>query len=768
MSTKNLIRTVLLTLGLLFVLGLLALSPAPAHADGLVVIDNCFNGPLPSPDIEPPVTPPCFWPFGCATPPPQVRPPVPNPNCAAYLAVKNHNVTVTIQDQVARTHVDETFVNPSDYQLEGTYIFPLPDDATINDFAMYVDGQKLEGKVLDSGQARQIYEDIVRRRRDPALLEYVGRNAFQARIFPIPPHSEKRVEISYGQVLKSENGLVRYVYPLSTEKFSTDPIASVTVNVTIQSTQALKAIYSPSHQVGISRKDDYAASVGYEAANVKPDKDFVLYYSVSSNDVGATLLSYKPDDKSDGFFLLLVTPKVKVADDQVIAKDVILVLDTSGSMDGPKIDQARKALKYVLEQLNAGDRFNIITFSTGTVPYATSLQPLSARADAERFVDGIYAGGSTDINRALLETLSEVDRERPTTVIFLTDGLPTVGETNIQRIIDNVDQAARSNVRLFTFGVGDDVNTILLDTLSEKHRGASAYVRPADRIDETVSEFYRKVSTPVLSDVTVDWGGATVSDVYPYPLPDLFAGSQLVIAGRYRAGAPATITLKGDVNGQSQTYKFEDLTFKSAGGDDFIAPLWATRKIGYLLAQIRLHGETPETRGEVVSLATRYGIVTPYTSFLITEPHDSMAPQPGPGGAGSRVPLPPSGTGAGGGPMAMPTMSAAPAATSAPAASSGAGAVTQSQSNRAMQEAEQSKTNSDQVKQVGDKAFVLKNGVWTDTTFDASTTTTTKVAFGSSDYFDLLAQHPDWSAFAALGDKVIFVVNGVAYEITSS
>lgn len=717
-----------------------SVAATPAHADGLVVVE-C---PQP-PDVrivEPDFAPPCIWPFPCPTPP--VRPPVPRPDCAAYLSVKTHNVTVTIDNQVARTHVDETFTNPSDYQLEGTYIFPLPEDATISDFAMWVDGKKLEGQVLDRAQARQIYEDIVRRRRDPALLEYIGRNAFQAHIFPIPPHSDKRVEIDYSQVLASANGLIKYVYPLNTEKFSPDPLADVSVNVTIRSEQALKAIYSPSHTVKVVRADDYNASVGYEASNVKPDRDFVLYYGVSSDQIGATLLSYKPDPATDGFFLLLVTPQVKAPKEQVVARDVILVLDTSGSMQGEKIDQAKRALKYVLEQLNADDRFNVITFSTGVVPFASSLRPTSAKSDAEQFVDQIAAGGSTDINRALLEGLADSDPNRPTVVIFLTDGLPTVGETDVQKILDNIRQAAGQNVRLFTFGVGDDVNTLLLDSLAEQHRGVSAYVRPGEKIDETVSDFYAKISTPVLSDVSVDWGGMQVTDVYPYPLPDLFAGSQLVVAGRYRGGGPASITLKGTVNGQPQSFSFEDLSFSSAGGDKFIAPLWATRKIGYLLAQIRLNGENKEAVDEIVSLAVRYGIVTPYTSFLIDERQDVFTPQ-GLGGAAQNM---------------QKQM------TTAPMPTAGAAAITGSQVNRALREADSAANDSsDQVKQIGDKAFILRDGIWTDTSFDPTKMTPTKIQFGSDDYFNLLEQHPEWAPYASLGDQVIFVADATAYQI---
>ncbi|MCG3141258.1 MAG: hypothetical protein HDKAJFGB_02483 [Anaerolineae bacterium] len=669
-------------------------------------------------------------------------------DCPAYLRVKNHNVTVTIDNQVAQTRIDQTFVNDSAFQLEGTYIFPLPEDAAISDFAMYVDGKRMEGQVLDRNQARQIYEDIVRRQRDPALLEYLGRGAFQARIFPILPHTERRVEISYSQILKMENGLVKYVYPLSTEKFSPQPVGNVTVNVDLKSPQALKAIYSPTHNVSVSRDGDYKAKIGYEAANVKPDRDFVLYYSVSADEIGATLLTYKPDANGDGFFALLVTPQVQVEQQKVVAKDVILVLDTSGSMSGEKIVQARNAAKFVLNQLQPNDRFAVITFATGLISFAPGkLSPASERGEALRFVENIQASGSTNINRALLEAMAVADTERPTIVIFLTDGLPTVDETNTDRILENVKQNARSNVRLFTFGVGDDVNTLLLDSLSERQRGASAYVRPGEDIEETVSGFYAKVSTPVLSDLQIAFGGIETYDVFPYPLPDLFAGTQLVVTGRYKNGGAATVTLNGNLNNQAQKYAFEDLNFKRDGGDNFIAPLWATRKIGYLLSQIRLHGENREAVDEIVALAIRYGIVTPYTSFLIQEDNDVLS-EGGRKGASDSVQqnAPP--------PAAAPT--------------SGAGAVGMSQANQEMKDASAAPSSQEgKLKHAGDKAFILRNGVWTDTTFVPEKMTTTKIQFGSQQYFDLLAQHPEWNKYVAVGERVIFVVNGVAYEITA-
>ncbi|MGH2592027.1 MAG: VIT domain-containing protein, partial [Anaerolineae bacterium] len=420
--------------------------------------------------------------------------------------MKYHRVNVTIDNQVATTHIDQAFVNDASWDVEGAYIFPLPAEAAVGDFAMWVDGQRIESKVLSADEARRIYDDIVRQRRDPALLEYVGRGAVQASVFPIPPGGERRVEIEYSQVLRADGGLIRYVYPLNTERFSAQPLESVSVSVEVTSPDAIKAIYSPSHDVSISRDGDFRARASYEANNVLPDQDFELIYTVSPQGIGLNVLTYRDAENGQGFFLLLAAPNVEVDASRAVPKDVIVVLDTSGSMEGAKIEQARDALRYILDHLNPEDRFNIIAFSDTLSRYADGLRPAREANEARPFVDGLAALGSTDINRALLEALAQVEAQRPATIIFLTDGVPTAGEVEPDRIAANFAAATRKNVRLFAFGVGDDVNAILLDTLAQENRGASAYVRPGQRIEEEVSAFYAKVATPVLADIQIDFG----------------------------------------------------------------------------------------------------------------------------------------------------------------------------------------------------------------------------------------------------------------------
>lgn len=706
-------------------LTLLILSWAPVQADGIVIPD-------PGPCGE------------RACPPPMMQ-----------LAIRYHHVTVRIEDQVAVTHVDQVFFNPNDWTIEGTYLFPLPADAVVTNFILWIDGKAVQGQVLDAKQALETYTSIVQSMRDPALLEYAGRGAVQARVFPIPPKGERRIELEYTQALTAQNGLVQYVYPLNTEKFSALPLENVSVTVTIDSRQPMRAVYSPSHRVDIARDGDRRVTVSYEESNVTPSTDFSLFYSTGESEAFHLMTYRDPLDTQDkdGFFLLLLAPRPQ-ADARAVAKDVILVLDRSGSMDGEKFLQAQAALRYVLNRLNPDDRFGLIAFSTGVDLYAGGLLPASESAEALRWVDGLSAAGSTDINRALLEAAALTDAERPAYLIFLTDGLPTVGEVNSANILSNFAGAARKNLRLFSFGVGYDVDTTLLDTLSLENHGLSFYVQPGQALDETLSAFYERISTPVLTNVQLDFGSMPVYDMYPNPLPDLFAGGQVVVVGRYRDGGVSDVALKGEVNGEAQILRFPEQVFRSdnrgvSAPMQALPRLWATRKIGFLLNQVRLKGADPETIDQIVRLSIRYGIVTPYTSYLVTEDMPLGAETQRELAEQTYQQM-----------QAMPTM-----------APSGQNAVEKAADQGAMQQAEAAPAvpaeAAQSVRLAGSRTLVLQNGVWMDTAFDPQRMTPIKVPFLSDDYFKLLETWPDLSPALAAGARVIVVAEGTAYEIVA-
>jgi Ca-activated chloride channel family protein len=705
-------------LGLLFLLGMVFVGPAAAQDP-----------------IEPPIMPP-EWDFD-------------------GLKIEYQRVDVAIEDQVATTHIDQLFVNENDWMLEGIYLFPLPAGAAVSQLTMWVNGDPIEAKILEADEAREIYDEIVRQLRDPALLEYVGTSAIQANVFPIPPHEERRIEIEYSQILPAEGGLIHYVYPQSTDLYTNTPLDNQSIRVEVRSDEEIRAIYSPSHNVAIDRDGDFRATVGYEAAGVKADQDFELYYSVTPEDIGLNLLSYR-ESGEDGFFLMLVAPPVEANPDEVVAKDVILVVDTSGSMDGEKMVQAKEAAAFVVDNLNPRDRFNIVSFSTGVRSFSRGLTAASDAGDYQSFINSLEALGGTNISQALLEAVAQADNERPTTVIFLTDGLATEGIVDTPQLLSSVEQQTPGNVRIFAFGVGDDVDTFLLDSLAQGHGGATTYVRPGQQIDEAVSGFYAKVSTPVLADISLDFDNVIVEQLYPQSLPDLFAGTQLVLAGRYRDGGPATITLNGMVNGREQTFVYEDNVFRSLGGDDFIPRLWATRAIGNMLTQIRLHGEDPELVQSVINLSIRYGIITPYTSYLIEE--DDIFSQAGRQTITEEVaeemaaPAEVSGEAA----VDMAAAQAEMAEAEAPQAVEVTRVVVVEGKETVLEEA---------VQFVGSKTFIWRDGVWIDTAYDADAETPEQVGFASDAYFELLSAAPELGQYLSLGSRLLIVHDGVAYEI---
>ncbi len=684
-----------------------------------------------------------------------------------WLRIEYHRAQVTVTNQIATTHIDMQFLNEGNGLAEGTFVFPLPQGAAVDQLTMFINGQAIDAKILPADQARGIYNEIVRRYRDPALLEYIGSSAIQANVFPIPPGERRRIEIRYQQVLEVENGLLHYIYPLKvTNLLSPRPVDSLSVRVEVSSADPISSIYSPSHPVAISRSDDDRQfTAGFESAGAIPTDDFSLFYGIASQTINANLLTYRESAAEDGFFMLLVQPPIRLPDNQIAAKDVIIVLDQSGSMEGPKWDQAREAAVYVLSHLNPSDRFNVVLFSTGWRIYSNNLEAPAQAQGAIEWVRSQSAVGGTDINGALTTALSLADKERPTTVLFLTDGLATEGVTARPEILANIKAAARPNIRIFTFGVGDDVDTVLLDSIVRDMRGAGSYVRPSERIDEEVAVLYSKISAPVLTNVTLEMGGVVTGDLYPtQPLPDLFAGTQLTLVGRYRGeAANITITLRGTVNGQEQVFRYDGLNFPGrAGGEPFIARLWATRRIGDLLNSIRINGENPELVESIVKLSVRYGIITPYTSFLITE--DDILTAQGRDRAEGQVSrqaeelaAAPSGSvavdaadtssnmAAAAAPMALPTMIAP---------------VTTSGEMPADPYAYQNP-----IQTAGGKTFLLQNGIWTDTTFQPDVMQTIKVAFLSDAYFVLLDQKPELGSYFALGDRVIVVIEGVAYEV---
>lgn len=685
-------------------------------------------------------------------------------NLPRSLPIKSIKIDTRISSQVATTHVEQIFRNDTDATLEGTYFFPIPDQASITEFAIWDGDRRLVGEVRSREEARRIYDEIVRRQRDPGLLEYAGKDLFQASIFPIPPHSDKKLELTYSQILRAESGTVAYRYPLGTGRQITQ-IGSVSGRIELDSKEPLRNIYSPSHEVEVKRSGDRRSVVTFESG--KEPQDFQLFYGLSREDFGVTLLTHREPGR-DGYYLLMISPKDDWSEQEYTAKDIVFVLDTSGSMaEAGKMEKARGALLYGIRILRPQDRFNVISFAGEERLMENRMITADdqGRKRGETFAQSLRPVGGTNINQALQVAMQQFESSnRPKMIVFMTDGLPTVGVTNPDQIVGNADTARIPGLRLFTFGVGYDVNTALLDKLAAQNGGVADYVEPKEDLEVKVSNFFAKVNYPVLTDLKLDMAGVDTDLVYPRAFPDLFRGSQITLIGRYRNPIDmdfVRLQLSGNANGANKKFFYNNLRFAMREDEnDFLPRLWATRRVGWLMEQVRTNGEQQELRDEIVDLGTRYGIVTPYTSYLALEPGATTRDVTG---------LPMNNRGFSGG-QVLNTPSSAPKAAEARATT---GAVAVQQSKRAREQQEVMKLDKDTasyaIKNAGGKTFYLRDGVWTDSEFKAGMKLPeTVIRFGSDDYFALLKQKPRLAEYFSLGEQVVVVLDGRIYRVNAA
>ena len=736
-------------------------------------------------------------------PPRLPRPPRPRPEpIRPRYQIESFEVHGNVRDQAATMQISQTFKNPSQQTLETQLIFPMPKDAAISGLTLLVDGKELTGKLLKKDKAREIYEEIVRRQRDPALLEYIGQGLFQTSVFPVPPGASRTVQIRYSQFLSRDNGLVNVLLPIGTAKHSHSPVERFNATIRIETSKPLKTVYSPTHQIAIDRPDDRHATCRLSLHNVQNPDDFRLLYGVQEGLVGMNLMSYRPDKNEDGYFLLLASPDLQARKERELPKTVVFVLDRSGSMSGQKIEQARDALKFLIEQLKPADTFNIVAYDSAVESFRPELQRAdeSTRQAARGFADGLFAGGSTNIDAALQTALGMlVDSSRPSYVLFLTDGLPTVGERNEFRIAERVKEQNRVAARLFSFGVGFDVNSRLLDRLSRENRGQTVFVRPNEDIEASVAKLANRISSPLLTDVTAKIefdktpspaAPSAIARVYPRELPDLFRGEQLVVVGRYRQHGTAKVTLTGMRSGKPESFNFP-ATFVDTSRDEsgaFIEKLWATRRIGEIIDELDLHGQNQELVDELVQLSMRHGIITPYTSFLAEEDvrladRDNLRRA----GESARKALSEE-SGVSGflqrefkNRLQFAEQAPAPADMSAPLASESLFGATRSMARGAAstngiggatrlpadaaEPAE--KARKETIRRIGTKTFYWKNQVWQDSTVtEEEAKQATRVAQFSKEYFDLAAaDNGSFGKYLVFNEPVVISLDGQVYRI---
>jgi Ca-activated chloride channel family protein len=706
-----------------------------------------------------------IWPPHPPHPPHPPRP-IPMPPPALRITTKSHHFEIEVTDRMAQVTVEAVFHNPNGRQIEGEYIFPIEKGAVVRNFSMWVNGKELKADLLPADQARQIYEDIVRRRKDPALLEYMDSALIRCRIFPIAAHSDVKVKLRYGQLLRSDSGLTYLGYALRSAKPDDGKVGTLSGKITIRTSRPLTSVTCPTHKMEVKRPDERTAVLGMEASNYLPERDVRVFFGQSESDVDVGLVS-QTEPGEDGYFLLTIAPTRKAASKQVSAKNILFVIDTSGSMSGKKIRQAREALKFCLKNLNARDTFNVITFSTTTsLMFRQMIEATKENVElALERAGGIEAGGGTAIDAALKESLEMIGgKEGVKYVVFLTDGLPTIGETDVGRILQRVKRREPSDVRVFAFGVGYDVNTDLLDNLAAMTGGTEEYVTEDEDLELKVSSFYTKIANPVLSDVKLAVQGVEVSDFYPSPLPDLFKGSELSVLGRFRSPGKATVVLSGKMEGETRAFEYS-VDFAKRTENDFLPSLWAYRKIAFLLREIRLHGMKDELKDEVVRLGKRYGIMTPYTSFLVVEEQEARQL----GLEGRRRELEEATTGRGAVRASKGLADAAKAAQAAPAPMAAgerldlAGGWGMDEKNKEVL----AKRIEERLKTAGDRSFALnrQDGYFYDTTYDEDTCgKPMEVKWYSDEFFQLMRDVPELRRYLYETGKIVVCVRGKCYK----
>jgi Ca-activated chloride channel homolog len=538
------------------------------------------------------------------------------------LKVRKEQITVRVSNQVLQARVNQVFENQTAKAVEGTYLFRPPAGAAVAGFATWVGGRKIESRVQEKSRARSTYEAARRAGGAPALLSQLRRGAFSMRVARIAPGQTRRVELRYEGVLRYRDGTVSLRLPLGLEGVKRVTRGDLKLDLEITDTKPITAVRASGLPAKVTRLSDRRWRVSYASTGARPPSDLRLSYDVRSKDIGLTFLTHRKAGE-DGYFMLMASPQELTTHADIVKKDVVFVFDVSGSMQGEKIRQARGALKRCLGFMNRGDRFGIVAFSDGINPYRSRLEPLAPAAvrKAEAFIDGLQPMGGTNIHMALTEGLKLLGRSsRPKVLVFLTDGQATIGITDSLEIVYKVKRANTSGGRIFTFGVGADVNRGLLERVGVANRGAVDFITRGSDLSRAVAAFYNKIARPVLSDLALDFGGVTAAMTYPNVLPDLYKGSQLLLVGRYRGHAEARASLSGQLNGARKRFRFKARFPAAEAGSAFLPRLWAHRRITYLLSQMRIRGETTEGKAEVVRLAKRHHIATRYTSLVASAP----------------------------------------------------------------------------------------------------------------------------------------------------
>ncbi len=573
---------------------------------------------------------------------PQARPhPIGHPGVVRLTQVE---AKVTIDGQLATTQLDFHLENTGHGRQEAELIMPVPEGAVVRGFTFKGCAKEDKAEVLPADDARRIYDDIVARMKDPALLQFVGFNLVRSSVFPVEPHGTQQIRLTYEYLMPSDGTRVDFVLPRSE---SLDYHVPWHVTVTVSTRERLSTVYSPSHEIELDRKGDKGAVVKIpDPCGMQPGP-FRLSFLLERDGVTGTVIAYPDKEVGGGYFLLLVGLPTRVERKDPVPREVTLVINRSGSMAGEKLEQVKAAAKQVLYGLEDGEAFNLIVYNEFVDTYAAKPVEKNSTAvkEALAWLEDIQAAGGTNINEALAQALGQEPSDgRLPIVLFMTDGLPTIGETSEKKIRSLAVDSNPHKRRVFTFGVGVDVNTPLLEAVADDSRAAATFVLPNEDVEVKVASVFRKLAGPILAEprlVVLDderESPRRAVEIMPRPLPDLFAGDQLVVLGQFRGRGEMAFKVKGEYLGKKKSFRFKFDPAKAGKHNSFVPRLWAARKIAGLVDAIRRAGADlarPEDRrrvandprfrelvDEIIRLSTRFGILTEYTAFLAREGTD--------------------------------------------------------------------------------------------------------------------------------------------------
>jgi len=566
--------------------------------------------------------------------------------------LKHTDVKAEISGFLSRVVVTQEFENPLDEKIEAVYTFPLPQNAAVDDMTMHIGERIVRGKILRREEARAVYEAAKAGGQVASLLDQERPNIFTQSVANILPGEKISITISYVETLKYEDGNYEFVFPMvvgpryipgsatgaRSSGFAPDtdrvPDASritpapvgkgmraghdVSLDITLDAGVGVDQLSSPSHPVQILRPDNHRAQIKLQNEGEIPNKDFILKYDVAGKQIQDALLTHRSD--RGGFFTLILQPPQRVTFQDVMPKELVFVLDTSGSMNGFPIEKAKETMKLALDNLYPNDTFNLITFAGDTnilfpEPVAATKENLRK---AQAFLAERQGGGGTEMMKAIKAALDPSDKQGHVRIVcFMTDGY--VG--NDLEIIGEIQK--HKNARVFAFGIGSSVNRFLLDNMAKQGRGEVEYVALNDDGSAAARRFHERVRNPLLTDVSVDWGSLPVADVYPKQIPDLFGAKPVILSGRYTAAGSGVVHLKGMMSGKPFVRDIEVNFPESDAQHDVLATLWARNRVDELMSQdfegMQQGNVKPDLKETITNLGIEYRLMTQFTSFVAVQ-----------------------------------------------------------------------------------------------------------------------------------------------------